>query len=119
MREIRAEANRQIEVLRSQGVLGSSLQAELTLAVKGQDLSLLRSLGEDAKFVFITSGVEIGELGAAEPESYRATPRASAAIKCDRCWHYRADVGHNAAHPTICSRCTTNLYGAGEIRTVA
>ncbi len=119
LREIRAEANRQIEVLRSQGVLGSSLQAELAIAVKGQDLSLLRSLGDDAKFVFITSSVEIEELRPTDAEAFRATPRASAAKKCDRCWHYRSDVGHDAAHPTICARCTTNLYGAGEIRTVA
>jgi len=43
----------------------------------------------------------------------------SAAIKCERCWHYRDDVGHDPAHPTICGRCTSNLYGAGEIRKVA
>jgi isoleucyl-tRNA synthetase len=39
--------------------------------------------------------------------------------KCERCWHYRADVGSNAAHPTLCGRCDSNLYGAGETRTVA
>jgi isoleucyl-tRNA synthetase len=119
LRDIRAEANRQIEVLRSQGVLGSSLQAELTLAVKGQDLALLRSLGDDAKFVFITSSLGLSELAAGDSEAYRATPRASTAPKCDRCWHYRVDVGHDAAHPTICARCTSNLYGAGEVRTAA
>ena len=41
------------------------------------------------------------------------------APKCDRCWHYRNDVGHDSAHPTLCSRCTSNLYGAGETRKVA
>ncbi|HZE90850.1 MAG TPA: zinc finger domain-containing protein [Rhizobacter sp.] len=40
-------------------------------------------------------------------------------MKCDRCWHYRDDVGHDPAHPTICGRCTSNLYGAGERRRVA
>jgi isoleucyl-tRNA synthetase len=39
--------------------------------------------------------------------------------KCERCWHYRADVGQDAAHPTLCGRCVSNLYGAGETRTVA
>jgi isoleucyl-tRNA synthetase len=43
----------------------------------------------------------------------------STAAKCDRCWHYRDDVGHDPAHPTICGRCTDNLFGAGEVRTVA
>jgi isoleucyl-tRNA synthetase len=39
--------------------------------------------------------------------------------KCERCWHYREDVGIDAAHPTLCGRCTSNLYGAGEERKVA
>jgi len=41
------------------------------------------------------------------------------APKCARCWHYRDDVGVDAAHPTICGRCTTNLHGSGELRMIA
>ena len=119
LRQIRGEANRQIEVLRSQGVLGSSLQAELTLGARGEDLALLRSLGDDVKFVFITSSVEVVELGSDDTQALRALPRASSAVKCERCWHYRADVGHDPTHATLCARCTANLYGAGEVRTVA
>jgi len=37
----------------------------------------------------------------------------------ERCWHYRADVGHDAAHAALCGRCTRNLFGAGETRLVA
>ncbi|MGH8631418.1 MAG: zinc finger domain-containing protein, partial [Burkholderiales bacterium] len=36
--------------------------------------------------------------------------------KCERCWHYRADVGHDPTHPELCARCTSNLFGAGEPR---
>ncbi|HET9821202.1 MAG TPA: zinc finger domain-containing protein, partial [Burkholderiaceae bacterium] len=43
----------------------------------------------------------------------------STATKCERCWHWRDDVGHDAAHPGLCRRCTSNLFGAGEVRTVA
>jgi isoleucyl-tRNA synthetase len=39
--------------------------------------------------------------------------------KCERCWHYRADVGAAAAHPHICGRCVSNLHGAGEARSHA
>jgi len=45
------------------------------------------------------------------------TPSSHA--KCERCWHYRADVGSRPEHPTLCGRCDSNLYGAGETRTVA
>jgi isoleucyl-tRNA synthetase len=41
---------------------------------------------------------------------------ASPHPKCERCWHYRADVGANAAHPQLCGRCVANLYGRGEPR---
>jgi isoleucyl-tRNA synthetase len=44
---------------------------------------------------------------------------ASQATKCERCWHYADDVGHNADHPTICGRCVSNLHGAGETRLIA
>jgi isoleucyl-tRNA synthetase len=41
---------------------------------------------------------------------------ASAAPKCERCWHHRPDVGANAEHPTICGRCVDNVTGPGESR---
>ena len=52
-------------------------------------------------------------------ETWQVAVRASAATKCERCWHWRDDVGRDPAHPAICGRCTSNLHGAGEIRTVA
>ena len=39
--------------------------------------------------------------------------------KCERCWHYRPDVGADPEHPEICGRCVANLYGGGEVRTHA
>jgi len=50
---------------------------------------------------------------------FSARVSASNAVKCERCWHYRDDVGHDAAHPTLCGRCTSNLYGVGETRAFA
>ncbi|MEQ1804534.1 MAG: class I tRNA ligase family protein, partial [Burkholderiaceae bacterium] len=114
IREIRDVANREIEAVRSTGQLGSSLQAELTLEVNAADRSLLQSLGEDLKFVTITSAASMFD---AAELAVRVAP--SSAPKCERCWHYRDDVGADAAHPTICGRCTANLFGAGEVRKVA
>ncbi|MDP3135744.1 MAG: zinc finger domain-containing protein, partial [Burkholderiaceae bacterium] len=69
---------------------------------------------EDLKFVFITSTLN---LLMGEELDIQSAP--SAAPKCERCWHYREDVGHDAAHPTLCGRCTSNLFGAGESRRFA
>jgi isoleucyl-tRNA synthetase len=114
IREIRDLVNKDIETLRATGQVGSSLQAQVSLEVGPDDHALLRSLGDDLKFVFITSAID---LVAGSALSTRAN--ASNAVKCERCWHYRDDVGIDAAHPTICGRCTSNLYGAGEKREFA
>ncbi len=114
IREIRDAVNKDIEALRADGKVGSSLQAEVSLEVAADDHALLASLGHDLKFVFITSAID---LIAGSAINTRA--RTSFYSKCERCWHYREDVGHDAAEPTICGRCTSNLYGAGEDRKFA
>ena len=114
LRELRDLVNKEIEAVRTAGGVGSSLQAEVTLAAAPADAALLRSLGEDLKFIFITSKATVHD---AAELAISVTP--SAATKCERCWHWRSDVGADPAHPTICGRCTSNLYGAGEPRLAA
>lgn len=114
IREIRDAVNKEIEAVRTAGAVGSSLQATVSVAAGPQDRALLASLGEDLKFVFITSAAQV--LAGSE---LKVTVTPSAARKCERCWHYRDDVGRDAAHPAICGRCVSNLFGAGEERTVA
>jgi len=114
IREIRDAVNKDIEALRAAGQVGASLQACVTLTVAPEDHALLGSLGDDLKFVFITSTIEL-----IAGSALQVSARASSDSKCERCWHYSADVGHDAAHPTLCGRCTSNLYGSGEERKVA
>ncbi|PIT82876.1 isoleucine--tRNA ligase [Limnohabitans sp. 15K] len=114
IREIRDLANKDIENLRTAGQVGASLQAEITLTAPAADHALLASLGADIKFVFITSKVT---LQAGDTLAVQVT--ASQTTKCERCWHYADAVGSDAAHPTICGRCVSNLHGAGETRQVA
>jgi isoleucyl-tRNA synthetase len=114
IRAIRDEVNKAIEARRADGQVGSSLQAEVTLAASDDDRALLESLGDDLKFVLITSAARL-QPGAA----LAVTVTPSAATKCERCWHWRDDVGRDAAHPGLCGRCCSNLFGAGEARRVA
>jgi isoleucyl-tRNA synthetase len=114
IRALREAVNKDIEVLRAAGSVGASLQAEVTLTLNAADYALLKSLGADLKFVFITSAIT---LVAADVQAIAVKP--SEAPKCERCWHYSLDVGSVAAHPTLCGRCVSNLFGAGETRTVA
>ncbi|WP_293660544.1 isoleucine--tRNA ligase [Rhodoferax sp. OV413] len=114
IRAVREAVNKDIETLRAAGHVGASLQAEVTLTVPVEEFAILSSLGEDLKFVFITSAITL-IAGSAQSISVSA----SNAVKCERCWHYRSDVGHDTAHPTLCGRCTGNLFGTGEVRRCA
>jgi isoleucyl-tRNA synthetase len=114
IRAVREAVNKDIETLRAAGQVGASLQAEVALTVPAEEFAILSSLGEDLKFVFITSAITL-----IAGEAQIISVSASNAVKCERCWHYRADVGTDTAHPTICGRCTSNLYGAGEDRKFA
>ncbi len=114
VREIRDQVNKDIEALRADGQVGASLQASVNLQVGPEDHALLASLGNDLKFVFITS-----QLNLEEGSELVAKVSVSQDTKCDRCWHYSPDVGVNPAHPTLCGRCDSNLHGAGEKRLFA
>jgi isoleucyl-tRNA synthetase len=113
LREIRAAVAKALEESRARGEIGSSLQAEVELEAGGADLALLQSLGADLRFVLITSSATV-KAGAEGEVRVRVAP--SGHPKCERCWHYRADVGAVASHPTICARCVENLEGPGEAR---
>ncbi|WP_028605711.1 isoleucine--tRNA ligase [Ottowia thiooxydans] len=114
IRQIRELVNKDIETLRTQGTVGSSLQANVVITAAADDHALLASLGDDLKFVFITSAVTL-----ASGDALSVAATVSKDAKCDRCWHYVPDVGQHAEHPALCGRCITNLFGAGESRTVA
>jgi len=113
--EVRAVANKAIEEKRAQSLVGSSLQSELDIYAEGETYDALNRLGNDLRFVLISSRAAVHQrVGALEVQ---VTPSAHA--KCDRCWHYRADVGADAEHPHICGRCVSNLFGKGEARSHA
>jgi isoleucyl-tRNA synthetase len=112
IRAVREQVNKKLEEQRTAGAIGSALQAEVDVYASKATFELLSRLGDDLRLVFITSRANVhlreGEL------EIKVTPSAHA--KCDRCWHYRAEVGSNIEHPTLCGRCVSNLFGAGEAR---
>lgn len=117
LREVRNDVTKQLEEVRVAGGIGSSLQAEVDLKASGDKFAALASLDDDLKFVLITSQASVSKVATAEEESVVVTP--SAYQKCERCWHYRADVGTHAEHEGLCGRCVSNLFGKGEARRFA
>jgi isoleucyl-tRNA synthetase len=117
IREVRAWVQKELEAVRESGGIGASLQAEVDLALHGHRFTACESLGDDLRFVLITSKAGVAEVDAPDGESVTVQP--STAAKCGRCWHYRDDVGRDAAHPELCGRCVSNLHGDGEPRASA
>lgn len=113
IRALRDEVNKALEQAREADQIGSALQANVIISAPADDAALLQRLGDDLKFVLITSAAQVQEGG------LNVHVEAAAGTKCERCWHVRVDVGQNAAHPTLCPRCVDNLFGAGEARRFA
>jgi isoleucyl-tRNA synthetase len=111
---VRSAVLKELETLRQDGKIGSSLEAEVTIAAADEDYQALSSLGDDLRFVLITSAARV-ERGDALAVAVNPSPYT----KCERCWHWREDVGDDAHHPTLCGRCVANLLGAGERRAYA
>ncbi len=114
IRAVRALVSKELETVRVAGGIGSSLQAEVTLHASPETHALLAPLGDDLRFVLITSQARLQAADADRVEVVH-----SAAKKCERCWHWRDDVDAHAEHPGLCGRCVANLYGDGEPRSHA
>jgi len=133
---LRDSVSQQIEVLRNRGDIGSSLDAEVSLYTSGKTLELLQGLGDELRFVLISSyarvyphddrdghGVELTEWNKAL-DDWPSDPLAVEVIatgagKCVRCWHHREDVGSDPEHLEACARCIDNVEGEGEQRQFA
>jgi isoleucyl-tRNA synthetase len=111
IQEFRISVLKELENKRTAGLIGASLQAELVINADAELYALLNSVGTDLKFAYMVSKIT---LIAADVTSVEVL--VSEQQKCERCWHYTADVGGNSEHPTICARCVENVAGSGETR---
>ncbi|MFJ4155007.1 isoleucine--tRNA ligase [Pseudomonas sp. NPDC089752] len=120
---VKAAVNKELENQRTAKVIGGNLQAEVTLFAEEGLSADLAKLGDELRFVLITSAASVvpfaqapAEAVATEVEGLKLKVVKSGHAKCGRCWHFRADVGSHPEHPEICSRCVDNLSGSGEVR---
>ena len=115
-----------METQRAAGALRGSLDAQVTLYCSDYLQARLLALGDELRFVLITSAATLAPLDAApgdaaptEIPDLRLQVAVAAEEKCERCWHRRPDVGQISAHPTLCGRCVENIDGDGEQRRFA
>jgi isoleucyl-tRNA synthetase len=124
--QVRDEVNKALEQGRRDQLIGGALEAEVTLYADDALANALATIGDELRFVLLTSKATVQPLAQA-PDNATATEMSAlklqvvkaTAEKCERCWHHREDVGVNPAHPHLCGRCVTNIEGEGEQRMFA
>ena len=127
--EVRQCVSRELEKLRNDGEIGAGLDADVTVYCQDELLQVLETLGDELRFVLITSEARVQHRQHAPTEaSVTALTDGTALViearrspheKCARCWHRREDVGSHSEHPGLCGRCVENVSGAGEQRRLA
>jgi isoleucyl-tRNA synthetase len=121
---VREAVNKTIETQKASGQVNSAMEADVTLVATGALKEKLQRLGDELRFVLITSNATLGEHSINAVETGIAglslTAVHSSYQKCSRCWQCRADVGVTVSHPSLCSRCVANVEtGEGEERLYA
>jgi isoleucyl-tRNA synthetase len=124
---LRTAVGRELEQLRGAGHIGAPLDAEVDIHCSSSQYATLNALGDELRFLLITSAARVhaadaapaGAMPAAGLEGVWLVVKKSEAAKCGRCWHHRPDVGQLPAHPELCGRCVTNIEGPGESRRYA
>lgn len=122
--KVRAEVNRVLEQARNDKLIGAGLEAKVTVYASEEIRPLLEQLGNELRFVLITSQVVVKPLSKADVAESELTGLAikverADGEKCPRCWHFSTDIGSNKEHSHICGRCIENVEGNGEQRQFA
>ncbi len=106
---VRDAVKKQLEELRAQKVIGSSLDAEVTLYAEGELFEFLSEVKESLPQVLIVSKVSlVNANGGKEDEDFAGLgieSKKAEGCKCARCWTYSDTVGKDVNHPDICERC--------------
>ncbi|PHP94362.1 isoleucine--tRNA ligase [Pantoea agglomerans] len=125
--KVRGEVNKVIEQARADKRIGGALEATVTLYADPELAAKLQALGNELRFVLLTSGAQVADYALANDEAQQSELLKGLKIalhkaegeKCQRCWHYTTDVGQNPEHTEVCGRCYTNVAGDGEQREFA
>ncbi len=120
---LKTNVSRELERFRAAGIIGSSLEAEITVFAPEALASRYAVLGDELRFLLITSYAKVvatetppetaSKVG---DEGVWIEVKPSTNAKCIRCYQLRADVGSDPKHPEICARCVSNVEGPGEER---
>ena len=124
LRGVRDAVNVQIESLRMQKIVGTSLEARVILRASGTAVELIERFADELPALFITSEVEVAvgstgsDTGTAADDMWTEPGGAvsvevlpARGVKCSRCWRYVPALAP-AGDGDVCERCVDALAEA-------
>ncbi|MBT3456755.1 MAG: isoleucine--tRNA ligase, partial [Thiotrichales bacterium] len=124
-RDINTHLRKELEDMRRNKIIGSSLDAEVDIYCKDDNYQNLLGLKDELRFVFITSEARVNQLSDKPTDAKEINSSLAIKVeksdhqKCVRCWHHRPEIGQNKVHQDLCDRCIENVFGEGENRVFA
>jgi isoleucyl-tRNA synthetase len=111
--DVREQVLAEIEPLRKNKQIGSSLQAKVVLSATPAELALLERYLRELPMLFIVSDVELRPAPTDVEANSEARPRVTieraGGVKCERCWRYVPAVSSDPQWAGLCSRCQDAL----------
>jgi isoleucyl-tRNA synthetase len=113
LRGVRDDVVAEIEPLRKNKQIGSSLQAKAIVSANEAELAFLEQYVRELPMLFIVSEVELRpvptDLEKHEEARPRVTIERAGGVKCERCWRYVSRVSNDPAWAGLCDRCQEAL----------
>ena len=109
---LRREVNKKLEAERQTGLIGHSLDARVLLNIANDEYSFIKDYTEnEVSDLFIVSQVKFvnDNLAESEIEGISISVEKASGEKCERCWKYDEEVGHDHNHLDVCPRCASVL----------
>ena len=109
---LRREVNKKLEAERQTGLIGHSLDARVLLNIANAEYSFIKDYTEnEVSDLFIVSQVKFvnDNLAESEIEGISISVEKASGEKCERCWKYDEEVGHDHNHSDVCPRCAKVL----------
>ncbi|MFH1752727.1 MAG: isoleucine--tRNA ligase, partial [Candidatus Omnitrophota bacterium] len=104
--EIRSDVLVALEEKRQSKIIGSPLEADITITPKTRELAgFLEGFLNGLAAIFIVSSVKIADVRDSQEKDYTIDVIKSSHAKCERCWNYLPSVGSDTAFKDLCDRC--------------
>lgn len=117
---LRQEVSKALEQARALKIIGSSLEAKVTIEAPNKIINALSCM-EDPQGFFIVSELELTPVNGAQladdadvSKQVKIGVTHAAGTKCPRCWMWSTGIGSDPVHPDVCPRCARVLKQQAE-----